>query len=89
MAHSALADRSPGFLLGTITLAVVVSLIAGIAIGYQVDNSKGTGKPAKEDDEDTQAHWIPCFGQRSSRGQAVQTGRARQWSLARPTICAW
>src|SRR5439155_5066650 len=29
-------------------LAVVVSLIAGFAIGYKVDNSKGTGKPAKK-----------------------------------------
>jgi len=46
MAHSALADRSPGFLLGTIALAVVVSLIAGFAIGYKVENSKG--KPAKK-----------------------------------------
>src|SRR5439155_9153680 len=48
MAHSALADRSPGFLLGTIALAVVVSLIAGFAIGYKVQNSKGTGKAAKK-----------------------------------------
>jgi hypothetical protein len=47
MAHSALADRSPGFLLGTIALAVVVSLIAGFAIGYKVENSKGS-KPAKK-----------------------------------------
>jgi hypothetical protein len=46
MAHSALADRSPGFLLGTIALAVVVSLIAGFAIGYKVENSKG--KPVKK-----------------------------------------
>jgi hypothetical protein len=48
MAHSALQDRTPGFLLGTIALAVVVSLIAGFAIGYKVENSKGTSKPAKK-----------------------------------------
>jgi hypothetical protein len=49
MAHSALEDRSPRFLLGTIALAVVVSLIAGFAIGYKVENSKGTGtKSAKK-----------------------------------------
>ena len=49
MAHSALADRSPRFLLGTIALAVVVSLIAGFAIGYKVENSRGTkAKSAKK-----------------------------------------
>jgi len=47
MAQSALQDRSPGFLLGTIALAVVVSLIAGYAIGYKVENSKGTTKAKK------------------------------------------
>lgn len=48
MAHSALEDRSPRFLLGTIALAVVVSLIAGFAIGYKVEHSRGTGKTAKK-----------------------------------------
>jgi hypothetical protein len=49
MANSALQDRSPRFLLGTIALAVVVSLIAGFAIGYKVENSRGTGgKSAKK-----------------------------------------
>jgi hypothetical protein len=48
MAQSAFGDRSPGFLLGTIAFAVVVSLIAGFAIGYKVQNSKGTGKAAKK-----------------------------------------
>ena len=47
MAHSALEDRTPGFLLGTIALAVVVSLIAGFAIGYKVQNSKGTSTKRK------------------------------------------
>ena len=42
---SALEDRSPRFLLATIALGVVISLIAGIAIGYKVEQSRA--KPAK------------------------------------------
>jgi hypothetical protein len=45
--RSALEDRSPRFLLATIALGVVVSLVAGFAIGYKVDNSKGRGSGAK------------------------------------------
>lgn len=44
--QSALEDRSVRFLLGTIALAVAVSLIAGIAIGYRVEESRI--KPAKK-----------------------------------------
>jgi hypothetical protein len=43
MVKSALDDRSPRFLLGTIALAVAVALLAGFAIGYKVDDSNGGG----------------------------------------------
>ena len=43
---SALEDRSPRFLLATLALGVVLSLIAGIAIGYKVEQSRA--KPAKK-----------------------------------------
>src|SRR5438445_11071735 len=46
MVRSALEDRSPGFMLATIALAVAVSLVAGFAIGYKVEESRG--KPAKK-----------------------------------------
>jgi hypothetical protein len=42
---SALEDRSPRFLLATIALGVAVSLVAGIAIGYRVEQSRA--KPPK------------------------------------------
>ena len=42
---SALEDRSPRFLLATIALGVAISLIAGIAIGYRVEQSRS--KPAR------------------------------------------
>ena len=50
--RSAVEDRSPRFLWGTIALGVVVSLIAGFAIGYKVEESrrapvKKVAKPAK------------------------------------------
>ena len=50
--RSAVEDRSPRFLWGTIALGVVVSLIAGFAIGYKVQESrrapvKKIAKPAK------------------------------------------
>jgi hypothetical protein len=38
---SVVEDRSPRFLLGTIALGVVVSLLAGFAIGYKYEKSKG------------------------------------------------
>jgi hypothetical protein len=44
--QSALEDRSVRFLLSTIALAVAVSLIAGFAIGYRVEESRI--KPAKK-----------------------------------------
>jgi hypothetical protein len=42
---SAMDDRSPRFILGTIALGVVVALVAGTLIGYKLDNrgSSGTG----------------------------------------------
>jgi len=43
---SALEDRSPRFLLVTIALGVAISLIAGVAIGYKVEQSRI--KPAKK-----------------------------------------
>jgi len=43
---SALDDRSPRFLLTTIALGVAISLIAGVAIGYKVEQSRI--KPAKK-----------------------------------------
>jgi hypothetical protein len=50
---SALEDRSPRFLLATIALGVAISLVAGMAIGYRVEQSRAkppkriaaTGKP--------------------------------------------
>jgi hypothetical protein len=42
---SALEDRSPRFLLATIALGVAISLVAGIAIGYRVEQSRS--KPAQ------------------------------------------
>ena len=33
-------DRSPRFLLSTIALGVVISLLAGFAIGYKYEKSK-------------------------------------------------
>ena len=42
---SALEDRSPRFLLATIALGVAISLIAGMAIGYKVEQSRA--KPVK------------------------------------------
>jgi hypothetical protein len=44
--QSALEDRSVRFLLSTIALAVAVSLVAGFAIGYRVEESRI--KPAKK-----------------------------------------
>jgi len=44
--QSALEDRSVRFLLSTIALAVAVSLLAGFAIGYRVEQSRI--KPAKK-----------------------------------------
>src|ERR1700681_2070694 len=44
--ESALEDRSVRFLLSTIALAVAVSLIAGFAIGYRVEESRI--KPVKK-----------------------------------------
>jgi hypothetical protein len=44
--QSALEDRSVRFLLSTIALAVAVSLVAGFAIGYRVEQSRI--KPAKK-----------------------------------------
>jgi hypothetical protein len=41
MVRSALDDRSPRFLLGTVALGVVVALLAGFAIGYKVDDTNG------------------------------------------------
>jgi hypothetical protein len=41
---SALEDRSPRFLLGTIALGVVVSLIVGFGIGYVAHTSSGKTK---------------------------------------------
>ena len=38
---SIVEDRSPRFLLGTIALGVVVALLAGFAIGYKYEKSKG------------------------------------------------
>ena len=48
---SAMDDRSPRFILGTIALGVVVALIAGTLIGYKLDNggsssASGTTKKA-------------------------------------------
>jgi hypothetical protein len=43
---SALEDRSPRFMLATIALAVAISLIAGFAIGYKVEEHRK--KPAKK-----------------------------------------
>ena len=43
---SALEDRSPRFLLATLALGVVIALVAGIAIGYKVEQSRI--KPAKK-----------------------------------------
>jgi len=49
MVKSALEDRSPRFMLGTIALAVVVALVAGFAVGYKIDDSRGGGtKTAKK-----------------------------------------
>jgi hypothetical protein len=42
---SALEDRSPRFLLATLALGVAVSLVAGMAIGYKIEQSRI--KPAK------------------------------------------
>src|SRR5689334_696582 len=44
---SAMDDRSPRFMLGTIALGVVVALLAGTLIGYKLDNSKSSGTPKK------------------------------------------
>jgi hypothetical protein len=46
---SAMADRSPRFMLATIALGVVVALIAGTFIGYKLDDSGsgGTAAPAR------------------------------------------
>ncbi len=45
---SAMADRSPRFMLATIALGVVVALIAGTFIGYKLDDSgSSTAAPAK------------------------------------------
>jgi co-chaperonin GroES (HSP10) len=41
MVRSALEDRSPRFLLTTVALGVVVALVAGLAIGYTVDDGNG------------------------------------------------
>jgi hypothetical protein len=43
MVKSALDDRSPRFLLGTVALGVVVALLTGVAIGYTVDKDGGSG----------------------------------------------
>jgi hypothetical protein len=43
MVKSALDDRSPRFLLGTVALGVVVALLTGVAIGYTVDTDDGGG----------------------------------------------
>jgi hypothetical protein len=43
---SALEDRSPRFMLATLALGVVISLLAGIAIGYKVEQSRI--KPARK-----------------------------------------
>src|SRR5690349_16820048 len=40
---SAMEDRSPRFMLGTIALGVVVAPIAGTFIGYKLDNSGSGG----------------------------------------------
>ncbi len=45
--RSALEDRSPRFLLATIALGVVVSLVAGFAIGYKVDDASGGSSGTK------------------------------------------
>ena len=55
---SAVEDRSPRFLLGTIALGVVVALIAGIGIGYKIEESrrapvKKVTKPAKTNTKPT------------------------------------
>jgi hypothetical protein len=43
---SALDDRSPRFMLATLALGVVIALIAGVGIGYKVEQSRI--KPAKK-----------------------------------------
>jgi hypothetical protein len=43
---SALDDRSPRFMLATIALGVAIALIAGVAIGYKIEQSRI--KPAKK-----------------------------------------
>jgi len=43
---SALEDRSPRFLLATLALGVAIALIAGVAIGYKIEQSRI--KPAKK-----------------------------------------
>src|SRR5262249_16368383 len=48
MVRSALEDRSPRFLLAIVALSVVVSLLAGFAIGYKVDDSNGGGGGGKK-----------------------------------------
>jgi len=45
---SALEDRSPRFMLGTIALGVVISLIVGFGIGYAAHTSSGSSHKAKK-----------------------------------------
>jgi hypothetical protein len=45
---SALEDRSPRFMLGTIALGVVISLIVGFGIGYAAHTSSGSSNKAKK-----------------------------------------
>ena len=45
---SALEDRSPRFMLGTIALGVVLSLIVGFGIGYAAHTSSGSSHKAKK-----------------------------------------
>ena len=52
---SVVEDRSPRFLLATIALGVVVSLLAGFAIGYKVRDRAGA--PGQEDREAGQDHF--------------------------------
>jgi hypothetical protein len=44
---SAMDDRSPRFMLGTIALGVVVALLAGTLIGYKLDNGNSSATPKK------------------------------------------